>query len=192
MTRFENNSERNDDMKLSKMSYKPIRCVFYYIDGKVKMVHDQDKIDKVYEKGIEYVTMYNPTPEQMATIMSKVNEKAGNVTMAGADILECIKLLTDIELDLTDEEALEVINNPDELLEAIGLECNVMILNQIKNQLKETDAIASLPESVKIPLQQEIQAKIKEEEDKVKEQEAKEIEEQMKALQEQLKAIKGK
>ena len=29
------------------------------------MVHDQDKIDKVYEKGIEYVTMYNPTPEQM-------------------------------------------------------------------------------------------------------------------------------
>ena len=64
--------------------------------------------------------------------MSKVNEKAGNVTMAGADILECIKLLTDIELDLTDEEALEVINNPDELLEAIGLECNVMILNQIK------------------------------------------------------------
>ena len=56
-------------MKLSKMSYKPIRCVFYYIDGKVKMVHDQDKIDKVYEKGIEYVSMYNPTPEQMATIM---------------------------------------------------------------------------------------------------------------------------
>ena len=45
--------------------------------------------------------------------------------MAGADILECIKLLTDIELDLTDEEALEVINNPDELLETIGLECNV-------------------------------------------------------------------
>ena len=112
--------------------------------------------------------------------------------MAGADILECIKLLTDIELDLTDEEALEVINNPDELLEAIGLECNVMILNQIKNQLKETDAIASLPESVKIPLQQEIQAKIKEEENKVKEQEAKEIENQMKALEEQLKAIKGK
>ena len=67
-----------------------------------------------------------------------------------------------------------------------------MILNQIKNQLKETDAIASLPESVKIPLQQEIQAKIKEEEDKVKEQEAKEIENQMKALEEQLKAIKGK
>ena len=37
-------------MKLSKMSYKPIRCVFYCIDGKVKVVHNQESIDKVYEK----------------------------------------------------------------------------------------------------------------------------------------------
>ena len=55
---------------------------------------------------------------------------------------------------------------------------------------KRNRCYASLPESVKIPLQQEIQAKIKEEEDKAKEQEAKEIEDQMKHCKNNLKLSK--
>ena len=86
-----------------------------------------------------------------------------------------------------------LINNPDEMLEAIGLECNIIILDLIKKQIKESDAIASLPDSIKLPMINEAQAKIKEEEEKakIKQQEANELKEQMKALEEKLKMIEG-
>ena len=113
--------------------------------------------------------------------------------MNGLSVLECIKLLTNIELDVTDEEALELINNPDEMLELIALECNVITLDLVKKQIKELDAIASLPDSIKNPLLNEAQAKFKEEEEKakIKKQEADELKEQMKALEEKLKLIEG-
>ena len=180
-------------MKLSSMKFKDIRCAYYYLDGKVKVTYNRDKIAEMVEKDLDFVLMYNPTTKQREAILSKLDEQSGNLSMDGLSVLECIKLLTNIELDVTDEEALELINNPDEMLEAIGLECNIIILDLIKKQIKESDAIASLPDSIKLPMINEAQAKIKEEEEKakIKQQEANELKEQMKALEEKLKMIEG-
>nr|DAJ60293.1 MAG TPA: hypothetical protein [Caudoviricetes sp.] len=180
-------------MKLSSMKFKGIRCAFYCLDSKAKVTYKQDKIDKMVKDGEDCVLMYNPTSEQRQTILSKLEEQSGNLTMNGLSVLECIKLLTNIELDVTDEEALELINNPDEMLELIALECNVITLDLVKKQIKELDAIASLPDSIKNPLLNEAQAKFKEEEEKakIKKQEADELKEQMKALEEKLKLIEG-
>ena len=73
----------------------------------------------------------------------------------------------------------------------LASELGVNPLDLIKKQLKESDAIASLPDSIKLPMINEVQAKIKEEEEKakIKKQEAEELKEQMKALQEKLKMI---
>ena len=176
-------------MKLSSMKFKDIRCTFYYLDGKVKTTYDRDEIGEMVEKGTDFVLMYNPTGKQRQSILSKLNEQSSELSMDGLSVLECIKLLTNIELDVTDEEALELINNPDEMLETIALECNIITLDLIKKQLKESDAIASLPDSIKNPMINEAQAKIKEEQEKakIKEQEANELEEQIKALEEKSK-----
>lgn len=180
-------------MKLSSMRFKDVRCAFYYLDGKVKTTYNHDKINEMLDKKLDFVLMYNPTTKQRETILGKLNEKDNDLSMSGLDVLECIKLLTNIELDVTDTEALELIANPDEMLEMISLECNIIILNLIKTQIKESDAIASLPDSVKIPMINEAQAKIKEEKEKakLKEQKENEIKEQMKELEEKLKSIKG-
>ena len=181
-------------MKLSSMKFKDVRCAYYYLDGKVKVTYNRDKIGEMVEKELDFVLMYNPTNKQREAILSKLDEQSGNLSMDGLSVLECIKLLTNIELDVTDEEALELINNPDEMLEAIALECNIIILDLIKKQIKESDAIASLPDSIKLPMINEAQAKIKEEEEKakIKQQEANELKEQMKAKQEQMKALEEK
>ena len=178
-------------MKLSSMKFKDVRCALYYLDGKVKVTYNRDTIGEMVEKGSDLVLMYNPTNELRQAILSKLNEQNNELSMDGLSVLECIKLLTNIELDVTDKEALELINNPDEMLEQIALECNIITLDLIKKQLKESDAIASLPDSIKLPMINEVQAKIKEEEEKakIKQQEAEELKEQMKALQEKLKMI---
>ena len=105
------------------MKFKDIRCAFYYLDGKVKTTYDRDEIGEMVEKGTDFVLMYNPTGKQRQSILSKLNEQSSELSMDGLSVLECIKLLTNIELDVTDEEALELINNPDEMLETIALEC---------------------------------------------------------------------
>lgn len=181
-------------MKLSSMKFKDIRCVFYYADGKVKVSHDTNKVAQLEKEGRDFVVLNNPNVEQKKVILSKIYEQNGKLEMQGLDVLECIKLLTNIELDITEEEALELIKNPDEMLEAIALECNIITLNLIKNQMKEVDAIASLPDSVKTPILEEAEAKIKEEEEKAKqaEEEAKRIEEEMKQLEKQMKELKKK
>lgn len=181
-------------MKLSSMKFKDVRCAFYYLDGKVKTTYNRDEIGEMVEKGSDFVLMYNPTNKQRQAILSKLSEQSGELSMDGLSVLECIRLLTNIELDVTDKEALELINNPDEMLETIALECNIITLDLIKKQLKESDAIASLPDSIKLPMINEAQAKIKEEEEKakIKQQEANELKEQMKAQQEQMKALEEK
>ena len=176
------------------MKFKDVRCAFYYLDGKVKTTFNRDKIGEMVEEGLDFVLMYNPTNKQRQAILSKLSEQSGELSMDGLSVLECIKLLTNIELDVTDKEALELINNPDEMLETIALECNIITLDLIKKQLKESDAIASLPDSIKLPMINEAQAKIKEEEEKakIKQQEANELKEQMRAQQEQMKALEEK
>ena len=40
------------------MKFKDIRCAYYYLDGKVKVTYNRDKITDMVEKGLDFVLMY--------------------------------------------------------------------------------------------------------------------------------------
>ena len=108
-------------MKLSQMGYKKVRCVFYLQDGKV--IRNHINPEQLIESGMELVVVYNPTVEQEQEILQIVenSRQENNVHIGGFKILGLMELLTNVDLgimsgELSQDEALQIIENPNEKL----------------------------------------------------------------------------
>ena len=182
-------------MKLSQMGYKRIRCIFYEQDGKV--IRNYINPEKIIETGRDVVIVFNPTQEQEQHILTIMEESRNenNVKVGGLKILNLMTLLTNIDLEnLTDEEALEVIENPSELLQAINLELNTIMLNALQNQFSLVQSMSQLPEAIKKPILEEVAEKVRQDEE-LKQQEERERQEElekMAELEKQLEELKQK
>ena len=182
-------------MKLSRMAYKKVRWVFYEQDGKVLRNHENP--EKLMESPIEKVVVYNPTEDDERLILKVLEESrdGDNVQVNGIKILRLMEMLTDIELgELTEEQALEIIANPNELLQAINIELNSIMLNALQRQLHAAQSMAQLPEAIKRPVvEQALEQVMKEEEEKerAKREEQEELE-KMAELERQLEELKQK
>lgn len=182
-------------MKLSQMGYKRIRCVLYEQDGKVMCSYNNP--EKIIETGKDVVIVYNPTQEQEQHILEIMEESRdeNNIQVGGLKILNLMVLLTNVDLEnLTDEEAVKIIENPNELLQAINLELNTIMLNVLQNQFKVAQAMTQLPEAIKKPvIEQAMEKARKEQEEKEEEERARQEElEKMAELEKQLEELKQK
>ena len=182
-------------MKLSRMAYKKVRCVFYEQDGKVLRNHENP--EKLMETPIEKVVVYNPTEEEEKLILKILEESrdGDNVQVNGMKVLRLMEMLTDIELgDLTEEQAVEIIANPNELLQAINIELNSIMLNALQRQFHAAQSMAQLPEAIKRPVvEQALEQVMKEQEEKERaEREEQEELERMAELEKQLEELKQK
>ena len=150
------------------MAYKKVRCVFYEQDGKVLRNHENP--EKLMETPIEKVVVYNPTEEEEKLILKILEESrdGDNVQVNGMKVLRLMEMLTDIELgDLTEEQAIEIIANPNELLQAINIELNSIMLNALQRQFHAAQSMAQLPEAIKRPVvEQALEQVMKEQEEK--------------------------
>ena len=182
-------------MKLSQMGYKRIRCIFYEQDGKV--IRNYINPEKIIETGRDVVIVFNPTQEQEQLILEIMEESRdeNNIKVGGLKILNLMTLLTNIDLEnLTNEEALMIIENPNELLQAINLELNTIMLNALQNQFSIVQTMTQLPESIKKPILDDVAEKVRQDE-KLKEEQEREKQaelEKMAELEKQLEELKQK
>ena len=182
-------------MKLSQMGYRRIRCVLYEQDGKV--MRNYTNPEKIIETGRDVVIVYNPTQEQEQHILTIMEESRdeNNIQVGGLKILNLMVLLTNIDLEnLTDEEAVQIIENPNELLQAINLELNTIMLNVLKNQFQVAQAMTQLPEAVQKPILEQAVEKARQEQEALERARLEEIEEleRMAELEKQLEELKQK
>ena len=171
-------------MKLSRMAYKKVRCVFYEQDGKVLRNHENP--EKLMETPIEKVVVYNPTEEEEKLILKILEESrdGDNVQVNGMKVLRLMEMLTDIELgDLTEEQAIEIIANPNELLQAINIELNSIMLNALQRQFHAAQSMAQLPEAIKRPVVEQALEQVMKEQEEL---------ERMAELEKQLEELKQK
>ena len=182
-------------MKLSQMGYKRIRCIFYEQDGKV--MRNYINPEKIIETGRDVVIVFNPTQEQEQHILEIMEESRNenNVKVGGLKILNLMTLLTNIDLEnLTDEEAVQIIENPSELLQAINLELNTIMLNVLKNQFQVVQEMTQLPEAIRKPIIDQATEKVRQEQEELERARQEEIEEleRMAELEKQLEELKQK
>lgn len=182
-------------MKLSQMGYKRIRCVLYEQDGKV--VRNHTNPEKIIETGKDVVIVYNPTQEQEQHILTIMEESRdeNNIQVGGLKVLNLMVLLTNIDLEnLTDEEAVQIIENPSELLQAINLELNTIMLNVLKNQFQVVQEMTQLPEAIRKPIIDQATEKARQEQEELERARLEEIEEleRMAELEKQLEELKQK
>ena len=183
-------------MKLSHMAYKKVRCVFYEQDGKVLRNHENPE-RLIENSSVDKVVVYNPTEDDERLILKVLEESrdGDNVQVSGLKVLRMMEMLTDIDLsDLTDEQAVEIINNPNELLQAINIELNSIMLNALQRQFHAAQSMAQLPEAIKKPVvEQALEQVMKEQEEleRVKREEQEELE-KMAELEKQLEELKQK
>lgn len=126
------------------------------------------EIRKEFDNGI---VVYNPNPEQKKEIMElitkSIDEKSQDIEISGRDImLQLIPMLTNIHLDLEDNEELlnEILEDPsDELLEVVD-ELNDIIKFVGNRMIKNIQNLAELPkeELEKLLPKEEIDPKQKE------------------------------
>ena len=98
-----------------------------------------------------------------------------------------IERLTNIDLglesgELTVEEALDIVNNPNAMLQVVAQVVNSILINILKEQLMMAEEIAQLPEPVKRSILDETINKEKREEEAKKQAEIEELEAKLKAL----------
>lgn len=186
-------------MKLSQMGYKKVRCVFYLQDGKVMRNHLTP--EKIMESGVETVVVYNPTVEQEQEILAIMEDARdeNNIRINGLKILGLMELLTNVDLgiisgELSREEALEIIENPSELLQAINLELNTIMLNVLQNQFAVAQSMTQLPDAIKKPVLEQAMEKARQEQEEIEraKQEEQEELERMAELEKQLEELKQK
>ena len=187
-------------MKLSQMGYKKVRCVFYLQDGKVIRHHNNP--EKLIEQGdMELVVVYNPTSEQEQDILRIIesSREETEISIGGVKLLGLMELLTNIDLgilsgELTREEAIEIVENPNPLLQAVNLELNTILLNTLKHQFSVAQEMTQLPEAIKKPIvEQAVEKAVKEQEAKEQaEREEQEELEKMAELERQLEELKQK
>ena len=182
-------------MKLSQMGYKRVRCVLYEQDGKVMRNHTNP--EKLIETGRDLIVIYNPTQDQEQHILTIMEESRdeNNIQVSGLKILNLMTLLTNIDLEnLTDEEALTIIENPNELLQAVNLELNTIMLNVLQNQFKVAQAMTQLPEAIKKPIVEQVVEQARKEQELKEQAEREELAEQarIEELEKQLEELKQK
>lgn len=175
-------------MKLSQMAFKPINCVVYEQDGKILKATDEAKIDDIINRKSEYVIIYNPNDEQKKEILQVMDfDGESKVTVDGMRLLGLIERLTNIDLglesgELTVEDALDIVNNPNAMLQVVSQVVNSILINILKQQLNVVEEIAQLPEPIKRSLLEETVNKEKREEEAKKRAEIEELEAKLKEL----------
>ena len=100
------------------------------------------KIFKTYEGGIE---VYNPSPEQQNEIIRFFENK--ELKISGRDLLlKFIPMLSNIEIDLEDENTVnEIINDPCEELKKVSEDITEIISNLVNRVIKTANQISKLP-----------------------------------------------
>lgn len=184
--------------KLTNLRKHDIRCVVHLDNGVVVKVFNQDKIDELRSNydNEKMVTVFNPSlkdKEHIIDILDNNTNEDGEISVSGAPFLVLMQLVTDIDFgELTDEEALEIVDNPNDMLEAVNLELNRLLIDIVKQRYETMKTLTSLPEPM---LKDMLSAKVKElEEEEAKklaeEQRKAEIEAKRKELEAQLAALK--
>ena len=175
-------------MKLSQMGFKPMHCLVYQQDGRVLKEYDEKRMEEIMGRKSEYVIIYNPNSEQKREILESMDfDGEQKVTVNGMKVLGLIERLTNIDLglesgELTVDEALDIINNPNAMLQVVAQVVNSILINILKEQLMMAEEIAQLPEPVKRSILDETINKEKREEEAKKQAEIEELEAKLKAL----------
>ena len=175
-------------MKLSQMGFKQVHCIVYEQDGRVLKEYNEKRIEEIMKRKNEYVIIYNPNSEQKKEILNVMDfDGDKKVTVEGMKVLGLIERLTNIDLglqsgELTVEEALDIINNPNQMLEVVSQVVNSILMNLLKDQLNVLEEVAHLPEPVKRSLLEETINKEKQEEEAKKQAEIAELEAKLKEL----------
>ena len=175
-------------MKLSQMGFKPMHCLVYQQDGRVLKEYDEKRMEEIMNRKSEYVIIYNPNSEQKREILESMDfDGEQKVTVNGMKVLGLIERLTNIDLglesgELTVEEALDIVNNPNPMLEVVSQVVNSILMNILKEQLNTMEEVAQLPEPVKRSILDETINKEKREEEAKKQAEIEELEAKLKAL----------
>ena len=191
-------------MKLSQMKYNNIRCLVYMQDGKVLRSYKQEEINRLLLGGIlsqNAVIVHQPNKEQRKSLLTLLedNRQDNEINVGGMQLLKLMEMLTNLDLgiesgELTQEEALEIIANPNEMLEAVNQELNSVLMNLLRNQFAIAQEMSQLPEAVKTPLLEKvIEQANKEEEERARLQAEREAEElRIKELELELLKLKSK
>lgn len=185
-------------MKLSSMAKRDIRCVVVKENSTVVKYNKQESIDLVMKNynADRMVTIFNPKLDEKQTIANILDEstKDGKVQVSGLSFLKLMSLVTDIDIaDLTEEEGLEIVNNPNDVLEAVNVELNRLFIGVIKQRYETMETLNSLPEPLlKDVLEGEIKkAEAEEEAKKLEEERLAKIEEEKAELEARLKALES-
>lgn len=142
--------------KLSQLKQNKVRCIFVTKEnGEIEKITNQEEINtalSTYEEEM-IVQMFNPTEKQKEKILEilESNTTDEKVETDSAIILELIKMLTDVEIDLEDEEEIkEVLNEPNDMLVMLNMEINTILLNMVSLQFANISNMAKLqPELLK-------------------------------------------
>ena len=175
-------------MKLSQMGFKPVHCLVYQQDGRVLKEYDEKRMEEIMNRKSDYVIIYNPNSEQKREILESMDfDGESKVSVEGLRLLGLIERLTNIDLglesgELTVEEALDIVNNPNAMLQVVAQVVNSILINLLKEQLMMAEEIAQLPEPVKRSILDETINKEKREEEAKKQAEIEELEAKLKAL----------
>lgn len=175
-------------MKLSQMGFRHIHCMIYEQDGRIITEFNEKRISELMERRNEFVLVYNPNIEQKKEILSLMNVSSDNkVTVDSLKLLGVFELLTNIDLgiasgELTTEEALDIVNNPNELLNVVNQAVNSIIVDVLKEQLNAIEEVVNLPEPVKRSVLEDTMLKEKREQEAKKQAEIEELEAKLRAL----------
>lgn len=175
-------------MKLSQMGFKPMHCIIHQQDGRILKEYDEKRMEDIMNRKSEYVIIYNPNSEQKKEILEVMDfDGKEKVTVEGMKVLGLIERLTNIDLglqsgELTVDEALDIVNNPNPMLEVVAQVVNSILMSLLKEQLHNMEEVAQLPEPVKRSLIEETINKEKQEEEARKQAEIEELEAKLKAL----------
>jgi hypothetical protein len=187
-------------MKLSDMGYNAMYCVLYVQDGKIMKTFDVDRMDKILQTlpSSHHVVVYNPDSELKREILTSMGEgfDGEKVELDGVTTLRLIEKLTDIDLgldsgELTMEQALEIVNNPNNMLVAVNQVVNNIFMSILSEQFETMNTISQLPEPVKINLLDEIVNKEQREQEQLKQAEINELLKQQQELEAKVKALRG-
>lgn len=133
------------------MKKRDIRCVIVSEGTTVVKYHNDGAIDLARNNYDEHrmVTIFNPKLEDKQKIADILDEstKDGEIKVAGLSFLKMMSLVTDLDMTgLSDEEGLEIVNNPSDMLQAVNVELNRLFIEIIKQRYETMETLNSLPE----------------------------------------------
>lgn len=183
--------------KLNKLRQRDLRCVISEESGTIVKHYNQKAIENVLQNYDEekMVKVFNPTDEQKQIVIDilDANNNGEEIEVSGLAMLRLMEVVTDIEFgDLSNEEALDIVDNPNAILEAVNLELNRIFIEIVKQRYETIATLNSLPEPLLKDILEKQMEDIEKEERKRKEEEERkmEIERKRKELQDQLDALK--